>query len=528
VRKSPAPPQQSTLRLLRKIFNGMDKRPSLMGGAAREGLDAHLLAVLAEFADRHQTKALSLAGSPPRRVSLAMAMALLCQPHLSVTFADLDPIGDTNLWPWTQPEPERPFLLDTEVMSEVLALSHWEIDHLREDVDRKVGQRLKQQRALRWLWGRYKPQSETADSLLQILFPGITDEHCKLFGIGGQLYAQLSGDTPAGVPSLFIPHPENPTDDFINPRETFRARFVDRSLIEALAKGIGADEEEVHEILNHMICAIPRLQARDFIDSDMWRIAPYDGMTQLTKGYTATQWLYQPLHQTMSEPLDIWLEAPNGKLNRTLAENRFDYLVYPRLRLLLRQIHAQSFSNLLVEHSHEPHSAKFPWVRLSDLDGLQLATAFESIIQPILDWCLSDEAAESISQHMKLQNAATKSLQKELHACWTQRNTQLWSGGPRADGHQTTLTRLTAHIGRTAVSMRKTWHRRPIYDIPHRNTLLLFAGHYFSEMPLEGAWADSGDAHGTDPIGQWFWPTWQRILNTLEENNTLSISYFDD
>jgi hypothetical protein len=75
------------------------------------------------------------------------------------------------------------------------------------------------------------------------------------------------------------------------------------------------------------------------------------------------------------------------------------------------------------------------------------------------------------------------------------------------------------------VSQRKIWHRHPIYNISHKNVLALFSGFYFSELPMERYWADSGEAIGADPVGQWFWPTWERLLNTMEDT---SISTFTD
>jgi hypothetical protein len=63
--------------------------------------------------------------------------------------------------------------------------------------------------------------------------------------------------------------------------------------------------------------------------------------------------------------------------------------------------------------------------------------------------------------------------------------------------------------------------------MPHQNVLALFSGFYFSDLPIERYWHDSGEAVGSDPVGQWFWPTWQRILNLLEDSSISTFSGFD-
>ena len=118
-----------------------------MGGAAREGLDAHLIAVVSQYANQHQCKSFTLVGPPPRRVALAMALAILAQPHLSVTFHDLDPVGDDHAVRPPKPYSESALIIDTETLCDALALSAWELDQLREEIDRNVSYLLKQQRA---------------------------------------------------------------------------------------------------------------------------------------------------------------------------------------------------------------------------------------------------------------------------------------------------------------------------------------------------------------------------------------------
>ena len=276
-----------------------------------------------------------------------------------------------------------------------------------------------------------------------------------------------------------------------------------------------------------MISCIPQQRAAEFVDHDLWRICTFDGLTHLSRGYSSTQWLFEPVSSEFLRPLDEWLEWKNGTLTPDLAASRFDRVIIPRLSAVFRQLLAQGMSNLLMETQHEPFSTKFPWVQLSDLDLLQLSQAFDSVARPLLDWPEGPNAKETLRKHLKLSAKETADLQLQLKKIWAERYKRLWADGPRAKGHQSTLTRVMAHICRTTVSLRKTWHRSSIYSIPHRNVLALFTGFYFSELPLEHSWKNAGEAIGADPIGQWFWPTWERILNTMEDSSISTFSGFD-
>ena len=179
------------------------------------------------------------------------------------------------------------------------------------------------------------------------------------------------------------------------------------------------------------------------------------------------------------------------------------------------------------QQRHQPVFPKFPWVQLSDLDLLQLSQRLNAVTQPLLSWPESPDGYETLQNILNLSDQDAKTAQSQIKAIWTKRYRELWVEGPRPEGHQTTLTRILAHISRTTVSLRKTWHRNPIYGMPHRNVLALFAGFYFSDLPLERTWKDAGDAIGADPVGQWFWPTWERLLNTMEDSTLSTFTDFD-
>jgi len=482
--------------------------------------------VVSEYTQRHQTKAFSLVGPPPRRVALAMALAVLSQPHLSVTFQPWDWVGSEGFGLTVGGVDEAPFLVDLDALGDALGLSSWELDQLRDDIDRNVSIQLKQRRALRWLWARYATKSGETEALLSILFPGMTDESSQLLGVGGQLYGLLNGVCRMGPGAMYTPYAIDKNEDRLNPRSTFVGRLVDPSLIEAMASGIGADEEEVVQILNTMIGCIPQHEAAAFVGQDLWRIRAFDSLTHLSRGYNATQWLFEPLNVAFLRPVDDWLEWEDEKISADLAQSCFDRTLIPRLATLVRQLHAQGLSNLLTENQHKPGPKNARWVALSDLDRLQLSDLFNSVAKPLLNWPTSPDGAQVLRQHLKLNEADLTIAQSQLQTLWRQRYKAIWGDGPRPDGHQTTLTHVLAHLCRTTLSLRQLWHRPPI-DHAHQNILALFAGYYFSELPLDEAWKDAGEAQGADPVGQWFWPTWERVLNTLDDTSITTFSGFD-
>ena len=498
-----------------------------MGGAAREGLDAHLIAVVSQYANQHQREAFTLVGPPPRRVALAMALAILAQPHLSVTFQDLDPVGDDDTVRPKRPYSESPLIIDTETLCEALALSAWELDQLREEIDRKVSYLLKQQRALRWLWARYAEPKDDAEGLLSILFSGISSADSRLYGIGGQLYGLLEGQCLQGPNALYTPFLDPKSQGNIQPRGTFVGKFLDKSLIHSLAKGIGADEEETLSLLHNMISCVPRDQSHAYVGHDMWRIMGFDRMTHLTQGYSATQWLTQPLDMRSIRPLDAWIDIDQGNVDQPLAEHRFDSLIIPRIQMLMNQTLAQNLTHLLIEDRPISASSKHPWVHLNDIDLLALKRHMNSVAAPILSWPQSKEAAELITETFGRSRCSVQDIQKQLTKIWAERYKSLWIAAPKSSGHQSTLTRLIAHQCRRVVSHRKIWHRSPIYGLPHRHVMALFSGFYFSEIPLERCWHEAGEAQGSDPVGEWFWPSWEHILNTMEDASISTFTDFD-
>ena len=94
-----------------------------------------------------------LEGAPPRRIAVAMALAVFSHPHLAQTFAS---------------DPRPAILIGPEVLQEALGLSAWELDDLREEVDRRAGTLLKQSTLVRWLESHVP-----APRLFQLLFPGV-------------------------------------------------------------------------------------------------------------------------------------------------------------------------------------------------------------------------------------------------------------------------------------------------------------------------------------------------------------------
>jgi len=496
--------------LLKKITTGIQKRSALPGGAAREGLDNHLVKLALNFAGQHQWQATSLAGAPPRHVSIAMALALLAHPHLTITFGDSDPLGTVPKLPQPFRSPDRPILLDADVVCDALSLNRWEFDQLREEIDQRVGVHLKQWRALRWLWARYKLHEEGEEGLFQILFPGIGQQHGSglLVGCAAQLYALLSNEAALQPDSLYIPTAVQLDDDFYDPRRTFRARFVDESLRRELARGIGADDDEVLSLLDHMITVLPLKHAASHLSFDQWRIASHDSLTGLTGGYASIQWLFEPLKPPSIEGITEWLPVRNGVVDCTKANKCLDSLLFPRASVLLKQIQGRMLAGLI----NEPTAPGAPFT-IHDLKTLHFPQLLEAIIDPVLTWSADQASIPGFATQLRVPHGEASRVLNHLNRSWKEHIRTLWCHKPTSGASQSVQTRLMAHAIRTQTSIRRIWHTPAITDPPHRDLLLLFCGHYFSESPIERNWAEAGDAYGADPIGRWFWATWQRLLD---------------
>ncbi|MEQ1508365.1 MAG: hypothetical protein ABMB14_39405, partial [Myxococcota bacterium] len=224
-----------------------ERRLRVEDPAGRRALDVQI----AEIADQvaaalHQPVREGSTAMPPRRVAVALGLALHSGPHFVATLPR--PAREGTVDP---DEPDRRSaelvpVISGEVYERALGLAQWEVDELREEIDRRVGKVLKQVRTVNWLWSFFDVPNGQAQVLGRILLPGTEDSTMDLVRRGGHVYLLVDHVPASPVPALFLPWLANgPT--------TFQSRGVDRGLRTRVARGVGADDDEVAELLEEMV-----------------------------------------------------------------------------------------------------------------------------------------------------------------------------------------------------------------------------------------------------------------------------------
>jgi hypothetical protein len=273
---------EATQAALLRLYRGLGQRELMSDDPrGRAIVDRRLLPALDTLArESHGGEAPALSTPPPRRIAVALALAVYSQPHLASTFF----VADGSEAP---PLAVEPLVVSNEVLESALGLSSWELDDLREEVDRRAGGVLKQTTLVQWLLSRYEEPSR----VLHLLFPGVELRgESALIRRGSHLYAVV--DQPS-VPrhALYLPwtRPENGAS--VMPLEAFRGRYVDAGLKRALARGIGATEGEVVDLLERTIALLPREDLERLLEHDGWRNRGLASVTGLGQPYPKLAWL---------------------------------------------------------------------------------------------------------------------------------------------------------------------------------------------------------------------------------------------
>lgn len=454
---------------------------------------------------------------PPRRVAVAMGLALHSQPHLGGTFDQLtregsEPIGD----------PEHitaglPLTVSGEAMERALGIAQWELDDLRDEVDRRAGRFLKQDRAVQWVWNHYGFPDTEAAGLVRALYPGLdlAGARVGLARRGGHLYAIAPFETsdPSALYLSWIPAPDA---DAISPVRAFEPSSVDRSLLRALGRGIGADDEESAELLARVLCLVPRASCASWLVADQFRTRGLAALVDLGTPYTRGNWLVRRLDPEACE-WRSWLEVQGDSLVPTQAvEKVFHRLVLPRVQALLRQVYAQMLAALDQETAGSELGARPEDLQLYDIGG-----HLRAVLKPLLDWTGDLVVHKAIAHHLRLPLLAVEQCFVEIGVAWRRYAERTWYP---ADGQSRLLMRLLEHVVATNTSLRRLLHKQADLRWDHRELLLLFAAHYLREAPVERLWqpglSDAVRAGGGEPAedvaGEWFWSTWQRVLGEVE------------
>lgn len=517
-------PGERTARLLKRLATGLERRKSLEG-AARVEVDRQIVQVLDDIVDAERQVTIDFIGSPPpRRVATAIATALFTQPHLSVMLRDLAVVGTEPIEGVIDgPEEEPPILLAPEVLQDALGLPNWELEDIREDVDRRVGLVLKQARALKWLWDHFGLPESSADPLFRVLFPGAPGRigSIDIARRGPQLYALVGQEAVPALETLYLPWVAVDEEKSFHPLCTFRGRYVNANLRRALGRGVGASEDETIELLDRMVTILPRQAAPPFLVHDAWRARGLQGITDVPAPYGEPTWLVRAL-----EPDDVsygaWLLREEGKLVTKEVRAAFDVLAVPRVNEMLRQVYGELIARLHAENPDvEGHSVE-------DLVLFDVERHLRAVLRPLIDWATSFKTAEHVAAQVEASPEEVSDVLAEVAKQWTAQLETAWVG-VASDDHRTVQTLLTMHLLLTRDALRRTLRRRRDPRAPHRDVLLLFAAIFLSQSPLERLWSDSTE-NATWPalpwrtgevVGQFFWGAWNRVLDSVDDEVTI-------
>jgi len=187
---------------MRRLALGLERRREFPGGAARTGLDGHLVKVLRDAREGAVTRARRVLRAAPaalqepsRKAMWSTALAVGSQPHLSRTLWEHESaetyIGDV------------PVNIPVNVLSRALDLSPWEVEECREVVDRRAAEHLHQVRAARWVmsaWG------DRPTELFRALCPGATSPSgVTVRRAGAQVYGVFAASGSAEPVGLALP-----------------------------------------------------------------------------------------------------------------------------------------------------------------------------------------------------------------------------------------------------------------------------------------------------------------------------------
>lgn len=477
--------------VIRRLYLGFRRRTSLPGGAAREGLDAHLLELVERLGGLVARPVARALDAPGRDTSLAMALALASQPHIVGTFADPDDAHTGHADP--------PMSLPPENLRVALGLQAWEVDEIRDDVDRRASDYLRQRRAASFLWHAWVALDP--NELVRRLLPGAPPVDLSLGRAGGQIYGLVDGALESPVAMLVAPWLASVDEDRALPLDAFSARYVDPTLRAAVSRGIGATEAEVADYLDAIVTLVPRRGQAGFLHRDRWRAAGAGALTGLGASYGAGHRVVAPIPPDAIS-LEGWLSVADGRLRVGDVEAVFDQVAIPRVaecvRLVLAGILAMAWSDGRIRWSAD------------DLALFDLTTHLNAALDPVLRW---PTAPATVARAAKALGATPNTMSAAMARVgdrWTAR-AERWLRAPTAEDPWPLSARLVD------LAVRFGTHTQAILDQPtltrpHASLALLFAGHRVAGASdaelLPGDPAVPGLA---EVLVEQFWGAWARV-----------------
>jgi len=434
---------------------------------------------------------------PPRAIAASMANAVYAQPHLSVTF------------PKGQSAREAPFTISTEALSAALGLEVWELDDLREEVDRRASSFLMQLRAMKWLRARFDGSPDHHLTLFRALFPGSSPEQMRSMHFdGSRLYIAVQGSEDADPLATYLgwTHPKGPAGAV-----RFESRYVDVGMRRRMAVSIGGSDETIRVLLERIVC-LTTSPRPEILLADRWRSEGWSHLTGLGSPPSASASYTLPLiagqidHTTFFNQVD-------DKLGLRAVRASFDHLALPRLEGATRDMYAAMMAKVLSGGSRLPLSALF------DVRG-HMKTVFE----PLITWTTRSSTVTHLARTLDTTPGAARVLLHQVQSDWVAQSRGAWGGVPTEANPDTVRGILSAHLACTYESLMELWLQPADMRFPHRGLLLLFSADHHHNAQLARLWLPKRGLipQPEDAVGSWFWHCWQRILDAKRADENLT------
>jgi len=496
-----------------RLLEGLRRRTQLQG-EARTLAERELVRIATELQstlldDVHE----EMDDAPPRRVSVAFALALHSQPQFTAILgvpvrSGVEDPGE----PERRPAEAVP-VPSTEVLERVLGLPAWEIDDLREEVDRRGGTVLKRNRTLSWLWSWAGLPKGNTHALASALFPGVDLGSVSLVRRGGQVYV-MSRSVRCPRAALWLPW----LDDGILGPTAFVPNQVDEVLRSRIGRGVGADAEETRKLLSSMVVMVPRSDARAFLQLDQWRIHGRATVTGLGSDYRGGSWLTESISPQGCDWRNWLVQDEDGVLAvRGTVTKVFDRLAMVRANAMMRQIYAAVLATVDGEGNQGAGH-----VHPDDLDLYDVESHLKAVMEPVFAWASAPGTHQAIADAYEIDIDLVEEHLVGLEHVWRDHAARSWWGTD--PDTPSILTLVVPHLVVLQASLRRLLRRDPTEDWYHADLLMLFAAHYLREARIERLWmqqlSDVGDPDTLLPPpedipGRWFWCTWLRLLDAL-------------
>jgi hypothetical protein len=472
--------QQKLGRLYRGLRQRALMRQDPLGTSVLESRLLPTLETVCE--DLQPTDRSILPDAPPRRIAVAMALALYAHPHLVQTFAE---------------KPTAALLFPTEVLQQALGLSPWELDDLREEVDRRAGLLLKQITLVAWLKSRYEPER-----LLTLLFPGLQLTNATLSFQRTHVVA-FAEHRPLHRSALHLPWL---TEQGFGPHTAFRGRYIDGNLRREVGRCIGLADDEVDEILESTVTLLSREGAQELISLEGWRYRGYAALTGVGGAYPKLAWLSQPADGHAARWRD-WLHERRGTPTLVEPTRAFDALLHPRIHGMMEALYGDVLARRQFSHHRCP----------DELDVFDLSPHVAAVTAPLLAWSRARGSATEIARSLSIELDEAETLLKGVHAAWKER-AAVWGQPGNAEFPHSPQAAWMRRLLRFDTALCGLSRRAPLGP-DHRDLVFLFAGHFLAESPLDRGLITSTEDGGSVglALSQWFWPTWGRILEAMDD-----------